>query len=161
MNDNSIDVDRAFRQYDAVEPENRLVARTLEKQWEEALGAQATLEVEHDRFLVEQPETLGEAERDAIRRLAADVPALWRASSTTPADRQAIVRQLVERVIVTVQGESEKVDVEVHWFGGHATAVTVVRPVARLDQLSYFEPLMARVTELHSEGRPTRLSPSA
>ena len=147
-----IDVDRASRQYDAVEPENRLVARTLKKQWEQALGAQTQLETEHERFLAEQPERLGEAERDAIRRLAADVPALWRASTTTSADRQAIIRQLVERVIVTVEGESEKVGVEIHWFGGHATAATVIRPVARLDQLSYFEPLLARVSELHSEG---------
>lgn len=152
-----IDVGRAFRQYDAVEPENRLVARTLEKQWEEALGAEETLKAERDRFLVEQPETLDEAERDAIRRLAADVPALWRAPGTTPADRQAIIRQLVERVIVTVQGESEKVDVQIHWFGGHATATTVIRPVARLDQLSYFEPLLARVAELHCEGSVNKL----
>ena len=152
-----IDVGRAFRQYDAVEPENRLVARTLEKQWEEALGVEETLKVEHERFLVEQPSALDEDERDAIRRLAADVPALWRALSTTSADRQAIIRQLVERVIVTVQGESEKVDVQVHWFGGHATAATVVRPVAKLDQLSYFEPLLARVTELHSEGHGSKL----
>ena len=152
-----IDVDRAFRQYNAVEPENRLVARTLEKQWEEALGAEETLKVEHERFLVEQPSTLDDTERDAIRRLAADVPALWKASSTTAADRQTIIRQLVERVIVTVQGESEKVDVAVHWFGGHGTAATVIRPVARLDQLSYFSQLLVRVSELYSEGRGGKL----
>lgn len=146
-----IDVNRAFRQYDAVEPENRLVARTLEKQWEVALGAEAELNAEHERFLSEQPESLSGAEREAILRLAADVPALWRAASTTAADRQAIIRQLVERVIVTVQGESEKVDVQIHWFGGHGTATTVVRPVARLDQLSYFGPLLARVAELHND----------
>lgn len=147
-----IDADRAFRQYNAVEPENRLVGRTLEKQWEAALAAEEALGVEHERFLAEQPERLDAAEREAIRRLASDVPALWRAASTTAADRQEIVRQLIERVIVTVQGESEKVDVQVHWFGGHATAMTVARPVARLDQLSYFAPLMARVAKLHSEG---------
>ena len=151
-----IDVDRAFRQYDAVEPENRLVARTLEKQWEAALGAEETLKVEHERFLVEQPETLDATEREAIRRLATDVPALWRAASTTAADRQAIIRQLVDRVIVTVQGESEKVDVAVHWFGGHGTAATVIRPVARLDQLSYFPSLLERVSELYHEGHSSK-----
>ena len=151
-----IDVDRAFRQYDAVEPENRLVARTLERQWEAALGAEEALTLEHERFLAEQPETLDAAERDAIRRLASEVPALWSAASTTTADRQAIIRQLVERVIVTVQGESEKVDVQIHWFGGHGTAATVIRPVARLDQLSYFPSLQARVSELHSDGHSSK-----
>ena len=129
----------------------------LEKQWEKALGAEQTLKAEHERFLLEQPEMLDEAEREAIRNLAADVPTLWKAPGTTSKDRQEIIRQLVERVVVTVQGESEKVNVQVHWHGGHVTATTVIRAVARLDQLSYFEPLMARVAELHSEGLGNRL----
>jgi len=68
------------------------------------------------------------------------------------ADRQAIIRQLVTRVVVTVQGESEQVDVQVHWIGGHDTQATLTRPVARLDQLSYYPQLMARVAELHAQG---------
>jgi hypothetical protein len=78
--------------------------------------------------------TLSAPEREAIRRLAQDIPALWQASSTTVADRQAIMRQLVERVVVTLQGESEKVDVVVHWMGGHQSQATMIRPVARLEQ---------------------------
>ncbi len=109
-------MDRAFRQYNAVEPENRLVARTLEGQWEEALGAEAVLKREQARFLAEQPAMLTAQEREAIRQLALDIPALWRAPSTTPADRQGIIRQLVERVVVIVEGESEKVGVQVHWI---------------------------------------------
>jgi len=127
-------VERADRQYRAVEPENRLVARTLERQWEEALAAQEALHADYRRFLVDQPMTLSAPEREAIRRLAQDIPALWQASSTTVADRQAIIRQLVERVVVTLQGESEKVDVVVHWMGGHQSPATMIRPVARLEQ---------------------------
>jgi len=147
-------VERAARQYQAVEPENRLVARTLERQWEEALAAEVGLQADYERFLAEQPATLSATERLAIRRLASDVPALWQAPSTTAADRQAIIRQLVERVIVTVRGESEQVEVQIHWQGGQGTQATLTRPVARLDQLSYYPQLMARVTTLHAEGHP-------
>lgn len=152
-------VERAARQYRAVEPEHRLVARTLERQWEDALAAEVALHTEHERFLVEQPATLTAAEREAIRRLASDIPALWRAPTTTAADRQAIIRQVVERVIVTVQGESEQVDVQVHWPGGHGTRGRLIRPVARLDQLSYYPRLMARIAALHTEGhRPEAIA---
>jgi DNA invertase Pin-like site-specific DNA recombinase len=145
-------VERAARQYQAVEPEHRLVARTLERQWEAALAAEAALQADYDRFLSQQPATLSAQERAAIQRLASDIPALWRAPTTTAADRQAIIRQLVERVIVTVRGESEQVDVHIHWLGGQGTQAILTRPVARLDQLSYYPPLMARVAALHAEG---------
>jgi hypothetical protein len=128
------EVDRAARQSHAVEPENRLVARTLERQWEEAFASEEQLKADYRRFLAAQPVTLSASEREAIRRLASDLPALWHAETTTAADRQAIMRQLVERVVVTVQGESEQVDLEVHWIGGHRTQTRRRRPVARLDQ---------------------------
>ena len=145
------EVDRAARQYHAVEPENRLVARTLERQWE-ALASDEQLKADYRRFLASQPITLSASEREAIRRLANDLPALWHAETTTAADRQAIIRQLVERVVVTVQGESEHVDLEVHWIGGHRTQTRRRRPVARLDQLSYYPALLARAAALHQQG---------
>ena len=146
------EAERAQRQYHATEPENRLVARTLERQWEAALQAEVQLQTEYSRFEAQHPATLGDSERQAIRQLAADIPALWHAPTTTAADRQAIIRQLVERVVVTVQGESERVDVQIHWVGGHASGATVTRPVARLDQLSYYPQLLERVAALHAEG---------
>jgi len=146
------EVERAARQYHAVEPENRLVARTLERQWEEALASEERLKADYRRFLASQPVTLSASEREAIRRLASDLPALWHAETTTAADRQAIIRQLVERVVVTVQGESEQVDLEIHWIGGHRTQTRRRRPVARLDQLSYYPALLARAAALHQQG---------
>jgi hypothetical protein len=140
-----------------VDPEHRLVARTLERQWEEALAAQATLQAEHHRFLREQPALLSAPEREAIRQLAQDIPTLWHAPSTTIADRQAIIRQLVERIVVTLHGESERVEVVVHWMGGHQSQATMIRPVACFEQLSYSEALRERVAILHQQGgdRPT------
>ena len=130
-------VERARRQYDAVEPENRLVARSLERQWEQALGEELRFKAEHERFLAVQPAALTAAERAAIGRLASDIPALWKAETTTREERQAIVRLMLERIEVTVEGESEKVAVSCHWAGGDVTQAKLIRPVARLDQLSY------------------------
>lgn len=146
------DAERAARQYQAVEPEHRLVARTLEQQWEAALSAEARLQADYQRFQASEPRTLSEDERARIRQLAADIPALWKAPTTTPAERQAIVRQLLERVIVTVIDDSERVAVEVHWIGGHHTRTHLVRPVAKLEQLSYYPQLVARVLALHGSG---------
>src|SRR5262249_52003361 len=83
---------RAERQYHAVEPENRLVARTLERRWEEALGSQRQLEEEYDRFRRDQPAELSEDELARIAALSRDIPALWDAPATTPAERKEIVR---------------------------------------------------------------------
>ena len=122
------EAERSERQYQAVEPENRLVARTLEQHWEAALAAEEQLKADYARFLNTRPQALSAAERARIRQLAADIPALWQAATTTPAERQAIVRQLIERVIVTVIDDSERVAVEVHWVGGHRTRTAISPP---------------------------------
>jgi sugar-specific transcriptional regulator TrmB len=74
---------QAERHYRAVDPENRLVARTLEQQWEQVLRDEQRLKEEYDRFLEQNPQELTPAEKDRIRSLAADIPALWEAPSTT------------------------------------------------------------------------------
>lgn len=145
-------VERAARQYHAVEPENRLVARTLEKQWESALCEEERLQAEYAEFLVRQPTALSAQECARIRALANDIPILWRAPTTASEDRQAIVRELVERVVVTVQGESERVEVQIHWQGGTGTRFNLIRPVAKLEQLSYYPQLVARAVALNAQG---------
>ncbi len=141
------EVERAVRQYHAVEPEHRLVARTLGRTWEEKLVAQQQLEEEYRRFVQQKSRMLSEAEREAIRRLAMDVPALWIASTTTSGDRKEIIRQLVEQVIVDVQGRSEQVNVRLEWIGGRYTEGAVIRPVGQLSQLSTC--LFCRETNFH------------
>ena len=147
------EVDRALRQYNAVEPENRLVVRTLERQLEEKLATHRQLEETRRRALAEQPTLLTETEREQIRALAANIPALWNSSTTTPADKQTIIRQLVERVRVKPHGASERLDVVVEWIGGHRTQLTLHRPVWRVDQLSYHRDLLARIRQLHEDER--------
>jgi DNA invertase Pin-like site-specific DNA recombinase len=145
------DTERAHRQYAAVEPENRLVARELEQRWEAALRDQQSLERDYHRFLTEQPAKLTAGERALIQQLAQDVPTLWHAQQTTNIDRQEIVRCLVDHVRVTVQGESELVDVVLCWAGGFESTHRVVRPVGRYEQLSYYEEMLQRIESLRQE----------
>ena len=146
------EADRAKRQYRLCEPENRLVARQLEHDWEAALTAQQHLHEEHHRFEHQQPQRLSAAEQEAIRRLAQDIPALWAAETTTIAERKEIVRQVVERIVVDAEGTSERVQVRVTWVGGAQTVGTLIRPVARLAQLSYYPQLCARLRDLAGAG---------
>lgn len=148
------EAERAGRQYRAVEPENRLVARHLEREWEEKLAAHLRLEEEYRRVRETQPRGLTADERATIRQLAADIPALWDAPTTTTAERKEIVRQVVQRVEVAVQGQSECVQVTIEWVGGAQTVGTIVRPVARFSQLSYYAPLHAQVEQWADAGVP-------
>ena len=88
----------------------------------------------------------------AIRRLAIDIPALWAAPSTSDADRKEIIRQVVERVIVDVQGSSERVKVRIEWIGGGAYEGVVIRPIGKLSDLSTYPQLCQRVQELTEAG---------
>jgi hypothetical protein len=143
---------RAARQYSAVEPENRLVARELERQWEEALRHEQSEQEAYARFRREQPAELTSRERDAILRLAHDMPGLWQAPEMTVQERQEIARVLLERVSVDVHGDSEQVAVTLHWAGGMRSQHCVIRPVARYDQLSTYPQLLARIDTLHHDG---------
>jgi len=146
------EVERARRQYAAVEPENRLVARTLERAWEAALSEQAQLDAEYERLKRTQAQAPSAAELAAVRDLTHDLPALWRAQTTTQAERQTIARLLLERVLVEVVGSTERVRVECHWHGGSRTTHELTRPIARLDTLSTYAALTARAAELRGQG---------
>jgi hypothetical protein len=143
---------RARRQYQLTGPENRLVARQLEKDWEAALAERQRLGEEYDRFTATRPRTLTPAERSQIRALAAGIPAIWHAPTTTGAGRKQLIRHLIERVQVTVFGTSEKAEVQVVWAGGHRTTAQITRPVASLTQLSYYPQLAGRARELAHAG---------
>jgi DNA invertase Pin-like site-specific DNA recombinase len=142
----------ARRRYEAVDPQNRLVARTLERDWEAALTAEQALRAEHERALARAPERLTEEEKATVRRLASDIPALWRAPTTTARDRQAIARLMIERVVILVHGESERADLACHWAGGVVTKHTLIRPVRRFEQLEHFDQMLAQITEMRSQG---------
>jgi recombinase/recombinase-like zinc beta ribbon protein len=144
--------DRARRCYQLAEPENRLVVRQLEADWEAALAAQQRLREDYDRFTRTCPQPLTPAQRQAITALAGDIPGLWAAPTTTDADRKQLIRAVVEQVATTVAGSSERVEVAITWAGGRTTHGQTIRPVARLDQLSAYPQLLERVRQLAAQG---------
>jgi DNA invertase Pin-like site-specific DNA recombinase len=146
------EAERAERQYRVVEPENRLVVRELERRWEAALQELQQLEKEYARVRQAQPATLTVKERDLIRSLSKNLPLLWHAPTTTPEDRQRIVRLLLERVVVLIQGSSDRADVTMHWAGGFTSQHELTRPVLRYDQMVDYERLLSRIEELQSQG---------
>jgi excisionase family DNA binding protein len=116
---------RAQRQFDVCEPEHRLVARTLETRLETAL---AELERERRKLAeleARRPEPLTPAERQALARLARDLPGLWGAETTTARDRKELLRTLVCEVVVTIKEEPRRASVEIIWEGGAHTELTV------------------------------------
>lgn len=149
------DAQRAARQYQVVEPENRLVARELERRWEQALLEQREVEEAYERFRQEQAPGLDEEDRDAVRALASDIPALWNSPLTTPLDRKTIVRCLIERVVVAAPQDSQLVDMAIHWAGGFISHHELERPIARYDQLRDYSRLIDRMFELRNAGLTT------
>jgi DNA invertase Pin-like site-specific DNA recombinase len=147
------EVQRAERQYQSVEPENRLVARTLEQRWEESLRLERQLREEYDRFTAETPTGLSEADIQRIRAASRNISALWHAGDTTPADRKEIVRCLVDRVVVHVEPRSEYADATIHWYGGFVSQHQVVRPVGCYTQLRDYDLLIERIKTMHREGK--------
>jgi len=144
--------DRAARQYHATEPENRLVARELEKRWEHLLGEKRDVEEAHARFLREQPAELTEDQAQAIRQLASDIPALWRSPETPAAERQQVMRYLIDHIVLRAPANREVAEVTVHWAGGCVSHQELIRPVARYNQLRDFDRLAERVGQLRRAG---------
>ncbi len=147
------DVEAAERRYRAVDAHNRLVAATLERQWEAALRKQREVQEEYDRFRQQAPPELSPEQEARIASLASDIPALWRSTQTTSRDRQAIVRCLVERVVIRTEPTSEHADAVIHWAGGHVTRTAFVRPIRTYAQLRDLERLQKRVVELRAAGQ--------
>lgn len=144
------EVERTKRQYQAVEPENRLVARELERQWEAALQGLECLEKDYGRARQRQLSLLTDDQRELIQSLSMNLPAVWRASTTMYSDRRRIVRLLVERVDVMVHEATEQVDVTLTWSGGFVSQHEIDRPVRRYQQTADYRRLMLRIEELQS-----------
>jgi DNA invertase Pin-like site-specific DNA recombinase len=115
---------RAERQYNAVEPENRVVVRELERRWNAKLEELASLEKEAESRLAAQ-RPLTEAEVEHARRLGEDLDKVWESETTTDRDRKRLLRTLIEEVQLRTQ--EKHYDVRVVWKGGSITDRQVVR----------------------------------
>ena len=120
--------ERAERRYRRVEPEHRLVARGLERDWEKALGVLAQAEAELTLREQQRPKTLTEQERQQLLALGADLGRVWAAPSTTDRDRKQLIRCLIEEVILDVDRDNDRASVTIRWKGGAITELGVPLP---------------------------------
>jgi len=114
---------RARRQYDAVEPDNRLVASELERRWNERLMAARALEDERDALASMPDASLSEEDRRKLLALGSDLERAWNSPGATPATRKRIIRTLINEIVVCVSDQT--LDLVVHWHGGDHTALKV------------------------------------
>lgn len=119
---------RAERRYMAVDPDNRLVARGLEAEWEKALVALGAAEAELARRERSRPNALSAEQLQAIAALGTDVGRVWSAPSTTDRDRKELLRTLVEEVVVNVDRDEHRAELTMRWRGGAVTELVVALP---------------------------------
>jgi hypothetical protein len=131
---------RAERRYRAVDPDNRLVARGLETEWEHALRELADAEAELARRQASRPKTLTDGERAAILALGDDLSQVWDAPVTTDKDRKQLLRTLLDEVNITLRrdGTSPHANLVLRWKGGAISELTVPlrrrQPAIRTDE---------------------------
>jgi len=113
----------ARRQYDAVDPANRLVAGELERRWNEALQAMHRIEGEIAAIVAAKPPPLGERERQQLMQLGADLELAWSHSAATAATRKRILRTALNEIVVRKEGAV--INMVLHWQGGDHTALQV------------------------------------
>jgi hypothetical protein len=114
---------RARRQYDAVDPDNRLVAGELERRWNERLAAVRALEDECDAVAAAPTRSLSPPERERLLALGADLERAWNAPGAASATRKRIVRTLIEEIVARV--EDDALNLVIRWQGGDHTALRV------------------------------------
>jgi len=113
----------ARRQYDAVDPANRLVAGELERRWNEALETVNRIEGEIADIVARRPPLLGEQERQQLMQLGADLDRAWSHPAATVATRKRILRAALSEIIVRREGAV--IHAVLHWQGGDHTALQV------------------------------------
>ena len=119
------EAERARCQYDAIEPENRLVARSLEAAWEERLVALHQAEAALDAQRQRRPAELSRDELAWLSSTGADLAAVFSAPTTTNRDRKALLRALIAEVGLSADIETRKAEVVIAWRGGEQTKLTV------------------------------------
>src|SRR3954451_18493060 len=120
------DAARAERAFHHCDPDNRLVARTLESRWEARLRDLADAEAE----LARQAAAPKPPDRADIEALARDLPRLWNAPSTSFRDRKRLLRALIHDVTLTSRPNAPEIRIGIHWRSGASDQLTVLRPQA-------------------------------
>jgi excisionase family DNA binding protein len=115
----------ARRQYDAVDPDNRLVAATLESRWNEALIAVRNLEDQLETAKNQSRSPLDAEEREQLIRLGADLERVWQHPAATAATRKQILRTVLSEIVARV--DEGQIRLVLHWQGGDHTKLAVMK----------------------------------
>jgi predicted DNA-binding transcriptional regulator AlpA len=105
-----------------------LVARGLERAWEESLSALEAAKAEFARREQERPRVLSQAERDNLAALGPDLATVWSAPTTTPRDRKELLRALIDEVIVRVERDKASAHLTLRWKGGALSEIDLTLP---------------------------------
>jgi hypothetical protein len=145
------DAERARRQYDAVEPENRLVARSLERVWEERLRRADQIEQDYHTWRREQAVSIVDSDRQEILALGEDLPRLWHAATTRSADRKQIMRLVIKEVTLDQKRRRGyvRVRVKIIWQTGAVSEHWLQRCVQSYAQYADQDRLRQRIAELN------------
>ncbi len=119
----------AERRYKAVDPDNRVVARTLESEWEQRLEEMQKVEKQYTEARHQSRVELSPQDRERIRALARDLPAVWRSSTTQAADRKAMLRLVIEAIAVyPIDVPKRSTRIRVQWKSGFVSELEAARP---------------------------------
>ena len=138
----------AQRQYDAVDPSNRLVASELERRWNEKLERVAQLERAFAHAERDAEWNLTAEERTAITELSRDLPAIWSAETTSNQERKQLLRMAIESVQVDGISETGQVEVQIRWRSGTVTSLSVRRTAPGERSLKTPEEAVSRIHKL-------------
>jgi DNA invertase Pin-like site-specific DNA recombinase len=153
--------ERARRQYDLCEPENRLVAREVEGRWNDQLRAVAELEEEYRRERARGLTPVTEEETAFLRDLVGDLPTLWHAAATTMEERKRLLRCLIQEVVLSrdagPKGTPGITTIQIGWRSGAWSELQVYRPSSG-DHARTAEPVLGRIRTLAQQHPDDRLS---
>jgi DNA invertase Pin-like site-specific DNA recombinase len=138
----------AQRQYDSVDPSNRLVASELERRWNEKLERVAQLERAYAQAEDESQWNLTAEERESIAELSRDLPAIWGAETTTNQDRKQLLRMAIESVQLDGISQAGQIEIQIHWRSGTITSLSVKRSRPGEGSLKTSEEAVSRIHEM-------------
>jgi DNA invertase Pin-like site-specific DNA recombinase len=142
-------VEKAARRYHQVEPENRLVARTLEKEWNDSLEELDQLQREYRRVSQQPPCAMTAEQERKVMALAHDIPKLWRAPTTTNNQKKQLLRLLIEDIAIRTVDEPWCLDVSIHWKTGVVSRHTAQRILPSPQQTP--SEAVSRIAELYRD----------
>lgn len=119
------EVSRAYRQYDAVDPDNRHVAGELERRWNERIQAARIIEQEIEGLTSSPSPELSARDREALLKLGDDLMRAWQRPGVTSETKKKILRTVLSEIVVDVDQDNEHLDLVIHWQGGDHTRLKV------------------------------------